>query len=129
MGTRPTGSVSALLARGSAEGGQLVDLPTGPVPMLAWLQSTVGGYVEMFRPYAPDALPGWLGLCNEEGKLLGFPINWPATTLAREAGWSSTDVLAGPVVFVGAPETPDGNPIDVPAALIHLARDLIGWEL
>lgn len=74
---------------------------------LATLQRLVGGYIEMF---GPTEGAGWLGYCNEEGKLRRLPYNARATTLALEGGWrSGGDFLVGDVVFLGPGDTEGGD--------------------
>jgi hypothetical protein len=80
---------------------------------LEWLQHTVGGYIEIFT-----GRPGWHGYCNEEGKLLGLPINKLATGFARELGWNDrgVDFIVGDVVFLG--NGVDGEEASVPEWLL-----------
>jgi hypothetical protein len=80
------------------------------------------------------AVGGWLEVINfqgnvfvyinEEGKLLGLPLNNRATGLAysRNIGLIPGDVIVGNVVFVG-PADNDGNDTDVPE---DFARELLG---
>jgi hypothetical protein len=48
----------------------------GPKPKLKQLQEAVGGYIEGL--YSPT---GFVGYANEEGLLMGLPLNVEATTL------------------------------------------------
>lgn len=74
---------------------------------LATLQRLVGGYIEMFGPSEGS---GWLGYCNEEGKLRRLPLNQRATTLAFEGGWHrGGDFLVGDVVFLGPGDAEGGD--------------------
>lgn len=81
-------------------------------------QSVLGGYVE-----AISAGEGGLSIfANEEGKLIGLPLNRRATLLwhMRLYPHQPGDVLAGDVVLVG-PTNARGDTLDVPVAL----RDLL----
>jgi hypothetical protein len=105
---------------------RLVDVE--PVPgtgsLLPWLQQLVGGYIEGVSPgaAAPDREPAWHAYVNEEGKILGLPINEQATGIAAVFGWPGLphDVLNGTVVFLG--DGPDGGEGDVPDYLVDAAR-------
>lgn len=67
----------------------------GAVFSLEELQGFVGGYIEMV--YLNN---GYLAICDEEGKLKGYDINWRATMTAKEMGWIvNDDVLVGNVLF------------------------------
>jgi hypothetical protein len=75
---------------------------------LSILQRLVAGYIETTR-YDRDAII----VVNEEGRRLGLPINWRATTyikteseaqrvhLSRGTGWPVDYALLGDVVIVG----------------------------
>lgn len=71
-----------------------VDLDTGDE--LSLLQSAVGGYVQAVYPNQATTL--W---CNEDGKMLGLPVNHTATQLWRTLHPAVTDVLQGVVVVTG----------------------------
>ena len=58
---------------------------------LASLQELVGGLIQVIYPF-DDAVAL---LCNDEGKLLGLPMN--------RALPESGDIICGPFVVVGAP--------------------------
>lgn len=53
------------------------------------LQALVGGYIEVVSPFPGDSA---VLVCNEEGKLLGLPLN-------RSVG---DDIIAGTFVIVGS---------------------------
>jgi hypothetical protein len=74
-------------------------------PTLETFQGIVDGQIE--GVYGPE---GSFIYCNEEGKLLGLPINDAATRLSGIQG----DVLCGTVVFVGQADE-EGYDTDVPA--------------
>ena len=77
-------------------------------------QSVLGGYIE-----AISAGEGGLSIfANEEGKLIGLPLNRRATLLwhLRLYPYQPGDVLAGDVVLVG-PTNARGDTLDVPVAL------------
>lgn len=76
------------------------------------LQALVGGYIEAV------SLTEGHAYVNEEGKLMGLPVNALATDLAHAAGWPYGDVLCGTVVFLG--DSPDGDEADVPPSLLTL---------
>lgn len=84
----------------------------------------VGGDLEIVYPTVAGA-PSWSAYCDENGKLLGRPINTLATSLARAAGWQTGDVLCGTVVFVGLQDG-EGDETDVPDDLVHVAELLWG---
>ena len=56
------------------------------------LQKAVGGLIEV----VPSTHKGLSVICNEEGKLLGLPINYKATVLHR----FGADPLCGDVVIL-----------------------------
>jgi hypothetical protein len=56
------------------------------------LQEAVGGLIEV----VPSTHKGLSVVCNEEGKLIGLPINYKATVLHR----FGTDPLCGDVVIL-----------------------------
>jgi len=68
---------------------------------------------------------GWTGYCDEEGKIDGLPVNVRATRLARVLGWPTSDVLCGPVVFLG-PGDGNGEETDVGTLVKSYAR-LLGY--
>lgn len=59
------------------------------------LQSSVGGLIQ-----AIDFTPGLTMWCNEEGKLLGLPVNQVATLVWKKY-FGETDIIVGDVVFTG----------------------------
>lgn len=61
---------------------------------LSAMQEAVGGYIECV---SFDGFEMWL---NEEGKLIGLPINEVATVI-WEANYGATDVILGNVLFMG----------------------------
>lgn len=79
---------------------------------LDYLNKAVGGHIE--------AVSGrdWTCYCNEEGKLMGLPINLHATLLLAEWGVQLLphDVLVGTVVLVGNGEA--GEAADLPEHLL-----------
>lgn len=80
---------------------------------LGTLQGIVGGYIEAFVGN------GWVGYCDEEGKLKGKPVNLKATQVAHAGGWPRGDYLVGDIIFLG-PERGEHH-TDVPAGLVALA--------
>ena len=60
-------------------------------------------------------------ILNEEGKLMGLPMNRRATLLlwVHLTRWRGHDALAGDVLIVGRPDD-DGNMQDVPRELVDL---------
>lgn len=56
------------------------------------LQEAVGGLIEV----VPSTQKGLSVVCNEEGKIIGLPINYKATILHR----FGTDPLCGDVVIL-----------------------------
>lgn len=76
-----------------------------------------GGYIEGIGG------EGWSAYCDEEGKINGLPINFRATRLAYLLGWTTGDVLCGPVVFLG-PVDDEGEETDVGIVVKRAAREL-----
>ena len=60
---------------------------------------------------------GWTGYCNEDGKLIGLPVNRAATWFAQHNGWNVPDFLVGPVIFFG-PTDEEGDDTSVPQWVI-----------
>lgn len=59
-------------------------------PSLEELQAAVGGYIE----FVPTGNAGYM-YCNEEGKLLGLPVNKAATSMI-----AFDDIVVGDVVVM-----------------------------
>ena len=67
---------------------------------LATLQDAVGGWIQ-----AVDVVGDMSIYLNEEGKILGLPIN-PVATSYFDATWGAGhDVINGDVVFTGLPDS------------------------
>lgn len=102
----------------------LIVEPYGPATLdnlpsdLTALQIRVGGYIEAVSPAAGN----WHAYCDEEGKLIGLPVNVPATQLAHLLGWPQGDILSGTVVFLG--DGKDGEEDDVPEAVVQQALEI-----
>lgn len=59
------------------------------------MQKAVGGYIELVR--SPQSVYNFI--CDEDGKLKGYPINAKATHIAHEdKALSLNDVLVGNVI-------------------------------
>jgi hypothetical protein len=71
---------------------EVIDLPREGG--LSIMQEAVGGYIECV---SFDGFEMWL---NEEGKLIGLPINEVATAI-WESHYGATDVIMGNVLFTG----------------------------
>nr|WP_255499089.1 DUF3846 domain-containing protein [Leucobacter sp. cx-169] len=84
-----------------------------PEQTLEILQTAVGGNIEFIDLVAPDANM----YLNEEGKLLGLPLNNRATTLARKS-IPMGDFIVGDVVIVGAIDD-SGDETSAPPALLN----------
>ena len=69
---------------------------------LETLQDAVGGLIQ-----AVDLTPSLTMWCNEEGKLIGLPVN-PVATAMWTRYFGETDVIVGNVVFTGGCDE-DGN--------------------
>jgi len=69
---------------------------------LETLQEAVGGLIQ-----AVDLTPSLTMWCNEEGKLIGLPVN-PVATAMWTRYFGETDVIVGDVVFTGGCDE-DGN--------------------
>ena len=72
-----------------------IDLSEGS---LEKLQSAVGGYIQMVEigPYSM--------YLNEEGKMIGLPVNRLATALWESEYGAGTDIIVGNAVFCGPPD-------------------------
>lgn len=70
-----------------------------------FLKETVGGWIEFV--FVTEGVHLY---CNEEGKLLGLPVNIEATRLAGRLG---VDLLCGTVIFLGD-RPDDGEEHDLP---------------
>ncbi len=64
-------------------------------PSLSWLQSQVGGWIEIVR-LGDDQM-----IVNEEGKLKGLPVNQRATAMFRSHR-ATSDLIVGDVVLLTA---------------------------
>ena len=84
-------------------------------PDLATLQRLVGGTIEVL------GRDGWHAYLNDEGKLLGLPVNRLATDVLF-TGSGHRDVIVGDVVLLG--DHPGGGEASVPADVLDrvLAR-------
>jgi hypothetical protein len=85
------------------------------------LQERVGGWIEAVSSDDGEVTL-WI---NEEGKLLGLPVNELGTTLwhiisPRMAG---VDVLCGPVVVSGGTD-PEGDTLSVPQGLLKVLEQV-----
>ena len=73
------------------------------------LQAAVGGDIQAVYPYEdPVAL-----ICNDEGKLLGLPLNRPL--------WDGADVLAGPGFLAGCDN--EGNMTSLPQGAMDFYKE------
>ena len=73
------------------------------------LQAAVGGDIQAVYPYEdPVAL-----ICNDEGKLLGLPLNRPL--------WDGADVLAGPGFLAGCDS--EGNLTSLPQSAMDFYKE------
>lgn len=63
---------------GPGFGGNVEKIETIERPELGWLQTVIGGYVELVR----GKHDGHEYYCNEEGRLLDLPLNMTASQLA-----------------------------------------------
>jgi hypothetical protein len=82
------------------------------------LRVLVGGWLEGVS----TGSDGWHAYVNEEGKLLGLPVNLAATRLAIALGWPPADILVGNVVFLG--DGAGGEEAAVPEVVVARAQDL-----
>lgn len=97
---------------------------------LTALQGIVGGWLEGVGPagdaFTTDGVPaseiGWHAYCDEEGKLKSLKGNRVATMIAWSLGWPTSDILCGPVVFLGNGD--DGEEADVPDAVVQHWHEL-----
>lgn len=80
------------------------------------LQAVVGGYIE-----GVQLKDGYM-YCNEEGKLIGLPVNPLATALAQTLPY---DVIVGSVVVLGNGDR-NGNDTHVTKACVARVAELAG---
>lgn len=85
------------------------------------LQERVGGYIEAVSS-DDDQVTLWI---NEEGKLMGLPVNELGTTLwhVLSPGMAGVDVLCGPVVVSGGTD-PEGDTLSIPDGLRHVLEQV-----
>ena len=75
---------------------------------------------EMIEPFY---VKGFHGYCDEEGKVSGKPLNIAATSIARQYGFPTDDVLCGDVIFLG--EDREGHEADLPQAIM---TEILKWR-
>lgn len=95
----------ALIIKAETGEAHLVDIPRDNT--LKAFQEAVGGWVECVA-LPRQGVDMWL---NEEGKLIGLPMNATATRL-WESEYGRTDVMMGDVVITGAADS-EGNATDI----------------
>lgn len=80
--------------------------PKNKVFTLEELQKQVGGYIEMLplKSVPEFKLTDAIMVLNEEGKLLGLPMNQMATDLLTRNYPKSTDVIVGDVLIFKSKE-------------------------
>jgi hypothetical protein len=64
-------------------------------PTLKWYQNQVGGYIQMVILKDGSQL-----ICDEEGKLKGYPVNQKATFELWFPNFGATDELVGDVIHL-----------------------------
>lgn len=81
------------------------------------MQTNVGGLIEVMDIDRPDATL----ICNEEGKVIGLPMNRRATLVlwTHLTRWRGMDALMGDVLVVGRPDD-EGDTTSVPDELVEL---------
>ena len=85
-------------------------------PSLEELQAAVGGYIEMVRTNNVGYM-----YCNEEGKLLGLPVNIAATTMIEH-----DDVIRGDVVVMELDEEKEEDEYKSEDMTLHFQEHL--WK-
>jgi hypothetical protein len=92
-------------------------------PLLRQLQELVGGLIEALPipDFVTDADRA-TAYVNEEGKMVGLPVNWAATDfMVPGVGLAFGDVIAGPMLLAGFdPRT--GTHRDLPPGVAKRAR-------
>ena len=73
------------------------------------LQKIVGGTIQAVYPFEDEAAL----ICNDEGKLLGLPLNRPL--------WDGADVLAGPGFLAGCDN--EGNLTSLPQSTMDFYKE------
>jgi len=96
---------------------EIVDVPEDPMGALTYLKDLVGGWIESIpMPMNCHAF------INEEGKLIGLPINPLATTLYNLAVHGS-DMVAGNAVVFGPPNE-DGDETPVTDEFLTFVKEI-----
>jgi hypothetical protein len=83
------------------------------------LQNAVGGYVQVIE--LEDDFTMWV---NEEGKLLGLPVNEIATVIWEVRFGLDTDIICGDVVFTGGMDE-DGETLTISEANVQRLAELV----
>lgn len=91
----------------------MIEIPS--VDALEPLQKLVGGLIEGV------SLGDIYAYVNEEGKILGLPVNVIATRLWQDA-YGRTDIIMGNMVVVGAYDD-EGNEMDIPQEHVALVEN------
>lgn len=93
----------------------------GRLELLEHLQSVTEGWVQ-----ALDTPPGLTFWCNDDGKIIGQPLNLVATMLwwAFDERVAGLDYLAGPVVITGGVDE-EGETLSIPDSLLRVVYDLL----
>ena len=71
---------------------------------LGQLQDLVGGYIEIVYLDASTAL-----VCDEDGKLKGYPVNGLATSIYRDSArfFNTPDFIVGDIVICNINQIPE----------------------
>lgn len=86
------------------------------------MQKAVGGWLEAVYGYDDDGDMVAAFFCNEEGKLLGLPVNVAATHLWHGMSqYAISDMLCGPVVVLGPPDE-NGDETSVPDFVVDMIQ-------
>jgi len=90
---------------------------------LVAIQAAVGGYIEL----VPSMVPRWRHLsifCNEEGKIIGLPLNSKATDITGRRGF---DPIAGDIIIFGPPDY-EGNTTELSDEDMRALMEQFGGE-
>lgn len=93
-------------------------------PGLELFQELVGGWIEQLPGRVAPGVEGhsWLAYVNEEGKIIGLPVNDRATAFMHSVGgiypW---DTINGNMIIIGDGGEEGVEYADVPAQLVQVA--------
>lgn len=97
-------------------------------PALEAFQELVGGWIEQLPGRDAPGVEGhsWLAYVNEEGKIMGLPVNDRASAFMHSVGgifpW---DTINGNMIIIGDGGDTGADYADVPAPLLQAAAGIL----